>query len=279
MAGYRLAMFLGGIGGMMPTFCKIAASFAAEPEQALPHPHIGIGLVLFFVIGAVCCAAFNKDNDLSRALIIWVSGPGLITNIVSGATTSGVAGKPPVPGISRPAGSRQEQSSLLDQLYFITSANAADPVTQRPPPQPSPPSAQPAPVTPPLIASESSQTRPLEITTKTTDPAGEFGIFNVAVVVSDVTPGGVSYLATLPGDGKTRISVPLDIKRLQVKAGGEVRYVDLPDENTTALEKVDIAVDLAPTIEGDIVWGLGGKRTLYVAKLAASPVAQPAPEP
>lgn len=72
---------------MLPTTAKLAASLAAQPDQPLPHWHILFSFALFFGIGAVLSIAFNKNGDLAQAIVIGISAPAIITNIINGASS------------------------------------------------------------------------------------------------------------------------------------------------------------------------------------------------
>jgi hypothetical protein len=75
---------LAGLGGLLPTLSKIGASFAAQPDQPLPHWHILIPLAIFFILGFVLNFPFNREMDITKAVIIGIAAPGLITNIIAG---------------------------------------------------------------------------------------------------------------------------------------------------------------------------------------------------
>lgn len=88
---------LAGIGGLLPTLSKLAAAFAAQPDQPLPHWHITIALSIFFVLGCVLNVPFNREHDLTKAVMVGIAAPALITNIIAGvasapsnASTSGI---------------------------------------------------------------------------------------------------------------------------------------------------------------------------------------------
>ena len=67
-------------------------------HQPLPHWHILFSVALFFGIGAVLSIAFNKNGDLAQAIVIGISAPAIITNIINGASSdSGYFIKPYYP--------------------------------------------------------------------------------------------------------------------------------------------------------------------------------------
>src|SRR5262245_28358002 len=74
---------IAGFGGMTPTLCRLATSYATNPETPLPNNGLYLGLFLFFVIACILCIAF-EERSFKQAFIIGVSAPGIITNVVSG---------------------------------------------------------------------------------------------------------------------------------------------------------------------------------------------------
>lgn len=78
-------LVLAGIGGTMPTVCKLAATYVTNPRTPLPELNLLFGLGLFFLIGAVLAYAFTED-DLRKAFVLGIAAPGIITNIFAGAS-------------------------------------------------------------------------------------------------------------------------------------------------------------------------------------------------
>lgn len=83
-------MVLAGLGGTMPTVCRLAATYVTNPETPLPQWGLCFGLGLFFIIGVVLAYAFT-ENDLRKAFILGIAAPGIITNIMAGASQPGRA--------------------------------------------------------------------------------------------------------------------------------------------------------------------------------------------
>ncbi len=100
MSGKVGAVVLAGFGGLLPTTAQLAASFAAQPDQPLPHWHILFAIALFFGIGAILNFAFNKEADLGKAIVIGISAPAIITNIINGASGGAKAPQPVPPRVS-----------------------------------------------------------------------------------------------------------------------------------------------------------------------------------
>jgi hypothetical protein len=44
-------------------------------------------MAAFFILGCIVNVAFNRDHDLSKAVMVGIAAPGIITNIVAGATS------------------------------------------------------------------------------------------------------------------------------------------------------------------------------------------------
>lgn len=76
-----LCILLAGIGGTLPTLSRLAASLIGTQQADLPVPSFYVGLVIYFVIGAVMCCAM-KERALKGALYAGIAAPAVI---VSGA--------------------------------------------------------------------------------------------------------------------------------------------------------------------------------------------------
>jgi CheY-like chemotaxis protein len=113
---------LAGFGGTLPSLSRIATSFAAQPDQPWPHLGILVALGIFFLLGSVLNLAFNKDEDLSRALIIGISAPGIITNIIAGAANAPSGQK--LNELTPPPALTSKPSSGASGMLFGTSAFA-----------------------------------------------------------------------------------------------------------------------------------------------------------
>jgi hypothetical protein len=75
----------GALGGVLPTLAKLASTYVTVPETPLPAIGMLLGLIIFAVIGAAI--AFGTGQaEVRQALIAGIAAPGIITNLVAGAT-------------------------------------------------------------------------------------------------------------------------------------------------------------------------------------------------
>jgi len=91
MAPRAMVALFAGIGGMLPTLSRVGATFLNNPASPLPQYGICLGLLIFFVIGAVLAVAFG-ERSLRQALVIGISAPAIITSISTGVSEAGKAG-------------------------------------------------------------------------------------------------------------------------------------------------------------------------------------------
>jgi hypothetical protein len=115
-----LTSLLAGLGGLLPSLSRIATSFMVQPEQPLPHWHILIALSIFFLLGSVLNIPFNRENDITKAIVVGISAPGLITNIIAGASNAPQSKLPQSAFLT----SQPSQSANLSGFHFVNTAQA-----------------------------------------------------------------------------------------------------------------------------------------------------------
>lgn len=86
-------LFGGGLGGILPTISKLAATYVGAPKTPWPEYGLLFGLALFAVIGAAIAYA-TVSSGFHQALVAGIAAPGIITNLVAGADASKVATGP-----------------------------------------------------------------------------------------------------------------------------------------------------------------------------------------
>lgn len=74
-----------GIGGVLPTIAKLAGNYVASSNPVLPNIGLYLGLALFFALGAAV-AFMMKEQDARKAMILGIAAPGIITNMLAGAS-------------------------------------------------------------------------------------------------------------------------------------------------------------------------------------------------
>lgn len=87
MATHNNAFLWAGIGGLLPTVANISSSYLARSDQPLPHWSILVPLLGFAFVGVVLNRALNHEHDIKQAIMIGICAPGILTNIVAGATS------------------------------------------------------------------------------------------------------------------------------------------------------------------------------------------------
>lgn len=265
MFGAMVAAIFAGIGGLLPSIARLAAAFATQPDQPLPHPHILIGLALFFVIGAVLSVAFNRDSDIGRGVIIGISAPGIITNILAGAT-QGTTSPPPIPpGIFAPA----PRASLHDSLSLLSSAWAQD-VGQSTGKDtfPSPNSN--------TFPSPNLQPKPKSIVLNTVSIGPPSSATTVSVGWEKNDAFHLIAVYT-PGQNAV-IEVPADADTLVLQSGQFRKNLDLwKNPGSPFSYAVTARLINSPTPSGDLLWSLGAHRPTSLVGLDAivTPILSP----
>lgn len=231
-----LSALLAGVGGLLPSVSRIAASLAVQPEQPLPHWHILIALALFFAMGFVLNFAMNKENDLTKAVIVGISAPALITNIVAGVSNAPppISPSPTTVGFSFVTEAFADQRSGVaplagTQVIFGSSFAGSY--------------GFPGAVDTPVMISAGSANGPLKPVA--TVPAGSEQTFTL--------PAGATLIAVRSGTAEARASVPAGTSRVLLRA-------------TLVVET---------TLGGDLAWAFGAKRVGSVKEIRLSLMRMP----
>jgi hypothetical protein len=239
MPPYINSVILAGFGGLLPTTAQLAASYAAQPEQPLPHWHILFAIALFFAIGAVLSIAFNKEADLGKAIVIGISAPAIITNILVGASSGASRPPQPVPPIVG-------EISHVRTNWLPTFMSSA--------------MAQQSPQSEPLA--DTNATPEYKSIVLTTAYSGqvqpENGILNIIAIEKDgatksIGAFGLSQFVVLP--------VPSGSEKLLIQAGNFSRQLELwPGGRGPPSFAVNVRLVGKPSGVGDFLWALGGGR-------------------
>jgi hypothetical protein len=259
MARVAVTTGIAGLGGLFPTLSRLATSLAVQPEQPLPHWHIIIALALFFVISAVLNIAFNKENDVAKAIAIGISAPALISNILAGASNApeNKIAQPPYeirlprgseslnfksihPDLANISGFRQRylQNIMIPQEFPCGPGRQGHAVIFR--------SSLVGP-----FGFDGTLTTPVKIELR---PEGKtWSSFNVA-------PGNdmrFQWCSAALGDGTSdlRVVVGDAESHVQLHFGSEGSII------------VDAKLYVQTTSKGDLVWALGGKRAGTVTRI------------
>jgi len=218
----------GALGGILPTLAKLASTYVTVPTTPLPEYGLLFGVLLFAVIGAVIAFATGQ-SEIRQAMIAGIAAPGIITNLVAGATA--------------PTAAPSSPPAVHSMLNILGTAMA----------QPVPAS----PGTPPAGG----------IHTIVIDPKVTGGLpLNAQIPLSAEIPGVNNTTQTVrigtinSLSGTTTYSIPATAKNLKI--GG--KSVPLSGNQTT----IQLDVTTKSSAGSDFLWALGGHRSYQVQSIA-----------
>ncbi len=240
MSAHVNSAIFAGFGGLLPTTAQLAASYAAQPDQPLPHWHILFAIALFFCIGAVLSVAFNKEADFGKAIVIGISAPAIITNIINGAASGALRAPQPVP--PKVVGQLSHEGKSWVPA-FVSSAFA-----------------QQTPQSGSLVADNTSGRKSIILAiTYAGQGRPENGVLTITAIGKDgsTTPlgtFGLSQFAALP--------VPSETEKLLIQAGNSFsrELVLWPRGEGPPSFAVNVRLIGKTTGTGDVFWALGAER-------------------
>ncbi len=227
------ACSMAAIGGMLPTLSRIAGSYVTNPASPLPQLGLLVGLAIFALIGIVLCIAF-RQTDLKQALIVGISAPGIVTNIVGGISD----GQLPQPGEAVANVSEEGiefESSLIPNLILTTPALAQDTGTLK-------------------TGSREAIIQYSQRGLATSEA--------VKVYAKTRNPRVTPYLGIL-GRAST-VTLPEDTTALLFRSSTLDKTVDVPDEGSFVLQ---ISTTSRATAGKDFLWALGQRRSGSIVEL------------
>lgn len=229
-------ILIAGMGGMMPTLCKLATVFASNTETLAPKPGVYVALLLFFIIGSILALAFS-ECDTKRAFTIGIAAPGLITNIMAGVKD---------PSIIKGADLFSVNKAYSEQI------------------QPNTPNAQPN------DTNELNMQTSLDLYVYTL-----LGDTNSAIDVSGITfmimavssnqeklvgifsAGKSSSKNSSNNVNKNIVNIPKGSSAIKIYANDKVVFVPLPKEKFRAANLI-VKFNVSPA--NDLLWALGTQR-------------------
>ncbi|MQX37114.1 hypothetical protein [Roseospira navarrensis] len=236
------ACTMAAIGGMLPTLSRIAGTYVSNPGNPLPEIGLLVGLAIFALIGIVLCIAF-RQTELRQALIVGISAPGIVTNIVGGLSDGQgrAEAEAEVAALSRTV--EQPTAAVMPGGLFIASAHAKDPVFTR------------------ESAVQPASTRQAVIQYSQKGLASSTPIL---VYANTAGRGGAERLGVL---GRvSSVAIPHDTVSLSFRSGSLTKTVDVPDSGSFV---VTVQVVSKATWGQDLLWALGKQRSGSVVELDA----------
>lgn len=238
MAINRYCIIFAGLGGTMPTLCRLASTYATDPGANPPGLGVYIGLLLFFAIGSILAGAFS-ESDLKKAFIIGVSAPGIITNIASGVSDAS-----------------SDQAKLYNGI--VNTAYAAEvPVPNSLPP-----------------AQNSNQPKKITINTYSKGGTNNDMQHNFLVAVKNKNReerivgmfGEQSYNSNSTNKNNNFFNLPIGTTEIVIYAKGFTKVISVPNKEFST---ATIALIFYVQTKNDFLWSIGAKRGFEVANIDA----------
>ena len=252
-----IIVLFAGIGGTLPTLSRLAATYVNNPNAPLPAYGLYLGLLIFFVIGAVLAVAMG-ERTLRQALIIGISAPALINSISAGVRDAQDAG---APSAVAPSGVEQlvdpetlqpvNTSHLVPDFTLLRSARASGDEDD-------------AAMAAPRRGREVSLPRERLFGARDVDVSIEISgrtDSNARVRLRFFDEGGYEIgetaTLTLRANARARLQAPTSARGMIAEVGGKRAVVRLP---TDSFERARYVVKVTLDRSSDLLWALGFKR-------------------
>ncbi|MDE4134490.1 hypothetical protein PXK00_15325 [Phaeobacter sp. QD34_3] len=222
----------GAVGGCCPTVAKLAATYTTHPETSPPAVGLYFGLALFAILGGIIARGFSTP-EVKAALVAGIAAPAIVTNALTGATD------PDSHSSSLVTASIESQD--IRGSSWIAAAHAQTPA--------------PSPM----------------------DPTTVLGA-ETTVEVTPVVRGGQPNQSGLPFSWHTendqeihgqislqapqQLAIPPGANSLSI-LGAEMTIEQLQQQQN----RLDIEITTSPTLGGDLLWALGGKRSYQIEQV------------
>ncbi|HEY4367483.1 MAG TPA: hypothetical protein VGN07_09660 [Steroidobacteraceae bacterium] len=249
-----------GIGGTLPTLCRLAATYSVSENAPPPAIGLYIALGLFFVIGMAVAFGFDESN-LKKAFILGIAGPAIVTSTFTAVSEAKTA-EPQVPASTSPPVTSGSGSASMARLFGISDAQAQ--VTQG--------ATRPSNQLPGQLPGQQPGQQPGQVPgqlTISTNLSGTgAGYSSAPIELQFKSPDGVVV-------GSTAVSPKLD-STVQVPAGassidafinGKTTSAKLPED---AFESARLNVNIMATRTNDFLWALGSNKRATVQAVSAS---------
>jgi hypothetical protein len=214
----------GAIGGALPTLAKVASTFVTIPSTPLPELGLLYGIVLFSIIGAAIAYATGQ-SDVRQALIAGIAAPGIITNLLAGATPGVPPNHNPVTGV---------KGAIFE---IVTSASAQTPTDRS-----ATVTGTRKVVVDPKVSGGMPSSTNIPVTVEVMGQNNQMRTVEVGTIHSLASP--------------TTFTIPNNID--QLKIGGKA--IPLTGDLTT----IQLDVTTSSTSGSDFLWALGGVRNFKI---------------
>jgi hypothetical protein len=235
------SVFLGGLGGTCPTLAKLGGTYSADPGTPPPELGIYISLAIFAVLGGIIALAYGREN-LRSAIAAGIAAPAIVTNVLAGFQEA-----------NNTAATDATGSAFLEILVAPAHAQVLE---------------NPGIRTETTFGSIAPQD-----TIITINPRIDGGTPALDAVQFYWTQDGQPLTAT---GSSTGVIAPTGRQVLTVPDGATDLVIGGTSVPLAEIEQggyaLDVTIQTAPTIAGDLIWGLGGTRRFVVEDVQVAPV-------
>jgi hypothetical protein len=260
----------GALGGTCPTVANLGAFYLANPLAAMPSPGLMVGMGLFAVLGAIVAIGFGTESPRA-AIIAGIAAPAIVSSALDGATTANgpnaashaaraaVSEHVPAPYASAPAS--VPPAAALQAAPPVTESRAANAIG--------------------ALATRSVDLMPGAARAQTRSPASPqmfrgLGMVTIQPVIRGSLPSDLrlEVLAILPGNVEVSLGTITSAEPLTVTLPAQAQAIRVGAAQVDVApgrQLLNVVIDSAPTLRGDLLWALGAKRSLSVRDVQITP--------
>lgn len=247
-------ILVGGVGGMMPTLCRLGATYVTNPSEPLPKIGLLFGLSIFFIISSFLVLCFS-ESDLKKAICLGIAAPGIITNICNGVNSPYVGNSSTTINSQK----KSENTSFIEgTAYALDSLGANAPSVSRAQESISHPSDKSSPDPKPSIV------RSVTVSFKTGNAPSE--VTPSTFIIKQTATDGMEYpigkFEITPGTILTPL-LRTDTASVTIISG------NLITTQKISLDVVHckVVVDLTYKPSNDFLWALGFSRKMQIVSI------------
>jgi len=236
-----------GLGGIMPTLCRLAASYGDGTGPTSLSLQLIYGLALFFVIGGAVALVLG-ESDFKKAFMLGISAPAFIASTYSAATQGRNVPVATAPMPASPSGRLYDPAGNLERLFGIGEAIAAEPAS----------------TLAPVVLAPSRWSGHLTVQSNISSATRGYAIDPVELRFEGE---GGSLLSSVVLDPKvtSTVSIPAGARSIIASIDGQQRRVELPPG---ALSSATLKLTIDTSHFADLQWALGSNRPVRVEGLS-----------